>query len=208
MKLLDLYCGAGGAAMGYYQSGFDDITGVDIIPQPHYPFKFVIMNALDYLDAFGSEFDLIHASPPCQRFSSLGFDKQYKADWLTPTLNLLSLVNRPYVVENVPHSPMRKDLELCGAMFGLRVIRHRWFQTPCHIPAPVHPPHSQPIQNFSAWQSLTHQNYITVAGHTFSAHDGRIAMQIDWMTRAELAQAVPPAYTRYIGDWILKSNKL
>jgi DNA (cytosine-5)-methyltransferase 1 len=144
--LLDLYCGAGGAAMGYYRAGFTRIVGVDVKPQPRYPFEFVQQDALWILDVLlgkGSicptedtrywldDFDLIHASPPCKAFSAASRRNHHKSnhpDLLTPTLNLLHDIGKPFVVENVHGAPLpRPSVMLCGLMFGLKVLRHRFF---------------------------------------------------------------------------------
>jgi len=209
-RLLDLFCGAGGAAMGYHRTGFD-VVGVDIERQPHYPFRFYQGDAMDtatWLAATEgwSAVDAVHASPPCQAFSVAS---KYKGtahkhrDLLTGTRELLVSAGVPWVIENVPGAPMRADYLLCGCMFdcpGLR--RERWFETSwqgfalnlCHD-------HREPV--------------ITVAGHgppswvrrearPVTVADWRKAMGIDWMTRDELAQAIPPAYTEYIGARLLE----
>lgn len=130
-KLLDLCCKAGGAAVGYYRAGFDEIVGVDIEPQPRYPFEFVQDDAFGFLVKHGREFDVIHASPPCKAFSAARRRNHHASkhpDLLTPMLDLLHSVGRPYVVENVYGSPLpRPSIMLCGLMFGLKVLRHRFF---------------------------------------------------------------------------------
>jgi DNA (cytosine-5)-methyltransferase 1 len=196
-RLLDLFCGAGGAAMGYARAGFE-VVGVDVADQPHYPFEFRQADAMTFpLDGF----DAIHASPPCQAFS---IASKYKGtahkhlDLLTPTRLRLQPVSVPWVIENVPGAPMRPDYLLCGCMFGLPGLRReRWFETSWHGFAmiPSHD-HREPV--------------ITVAGHgppsrvrsearPVYVSDWRKAMGIDWMNRDELAQAIPPAYTEYVG---------
>ena len=159
MRLLDLYCGPGGAAMGYSRAGFDEIIGVDIAPQPRYPFEFVQADALEYLAEHGHEFDAIHASPPCQ-----GYSIMHNLPWLRgrdypllllPTLEMLEALGKPYVVENVmgarhgSKTLKKRGLEahglkagwLCGAMFGLPFYRHRLFATNWMWLAPGHPRH-------------------------------------------------------------------
>jgi DNA (cytosine-5)-methyltransferase 1 len=134
MKLLDLFCGAGGAAMGYYRAGFEDITGVDNKPQPNYPFEFILGDALEYVIDHGAEFDVIHASPPCQAYSitkSLPWVDDYP-ELIEPLRNLLKETDKPYVIENVLGAPLINPLELCGSMFGLPLIRHRLFE--CNPP--------------------------------------------------------------------------
>ena len=289
MKLLDLFCGAGGAAMGYSRAGFDEIVGVDIKPQPRYPFTFVETDALKYLKEHGHEFDAIHASPPCQAYSIM-----HNLPWLKgreypelilPTRELLQAVGKPYVIENVMGARYgapgieKRGLEahgmqagwLCGAMFGLPFYRHRLFETNWFWMQPGHPKHI--VRNagkggvsWDSWKNRRKQDGDLMNGNgsfIFSdAEDGRgieswpgrrgeqaglavrqytrktganagkveethpggvtehvvpfskrqtgvghsngwwlaaEAMGIDWMKREELTQAIPPAYTEFIG---------
>jgi len=129
-KLLDLYCGGGGAGMGYSRAGFE-VVGVDKNPQPHYPFEFHQADAIEYLTKHYHEFDVIHASPPCQRYSRITKVSSTKnhPDLLQTTINALMETKKPYIVENVVGAPMTNYLMLCGTMFGLRVFRHRLFVT-------------------------------------------------------------------------------
>ncbi len=190
--------------MGYHRAGFD-VTGVDIAPQKRYPFTFHRGDALEYLVAHGHEFDAIHASPPCQRYSCASRragTAHRHPDLLGPTRNALLKVGKPYIIENVPGSPMRHDLVLCGSTFGLKVWRHRWFEISPRIFRLVEKCHH-------------HGKHYSVFGHGAGNRNGakrndtgtvaewRDAMGIDWMTRDELAQAIPPAYTELIGRWIL-----
>ena len=212
MKLLDLFCGAGGAAMGYHHAGFTDIVGVDINPQPRYPFTFVQGDALEYLAKHGHEFDVIHASPPCQRYSVLKnigtYDPDDYPDLILETRSMLIATDKSYVIENVPSSPMINPLVLCGSMFGLPLIRHRLFETNPEIYfAPA--PHSCRIlytnskSDYSAFDKGA--TAITVAGNNYPLTDGKIAMGIDWMVnRKELSEAIPPAYTEYIGNKLIE----
>lgn len=143
MRLLDLYCGAGGAAMGYCRAGITDIVGVDIKQQKHYPFTFILGDALEYLHDHGHEFDAIHASPPCQAFTTLKSmpNANHHDDLVGPTRELLKKIGKPYIIENVPGSPLgRGSVMLCGTMFGLGVKnaraelrRHRWFETSFYL---------------------------------------------------------------------------
>jgi DNA (cytosine-5)-methyltransferase 1 len=208
VKLLDLFCCAGGAAMGYYRAGFTEIVGVDIKPQPRYPFKFVQGDALEYLAKHGQEFDLIHASPPCQAYSTTkSLHKKTHPELIEPTRELLKATGKPYVIENVEGAPLVNPLMLCGTMFpGLRVYRHRLFE--CNPPIwfpPIACNHSfsMPAPK-GEYHTLEKYEFITCVGHNFQAEAGRIAMQIDWMTRDELAQAIPPAYTKWIGKQMIE----
>ena len=192
--LLDLFCGAGGAAMGYHRAGFD-IVGVDIEPQPHYPFKFVQADAMTYpLDGF----DVIHASPPCQVFSiATQRTRGRHEDLLTPTRERLLEQAALWVIENVPGAPMRVDYRLCGCMFGLgRLRRERWFETSWHgfemRPACYHP---EPAI------TITTKGQPNCTGY---ADEAIKAMGIDWMTMRERGLAIPPAYCEYIGAQLLE----
>lgn len=201
-RLLDLFCGAGGAAKGYHDAGFD-VVGVDIEPQPRYPYEFHQADALTYpLDGF----DVIHASPVCKSETPLrhrtGLDY---ADFVTPMLDRLADERRPWVVENVSATTkLPGSLVLCGSEFGLgaagRVLRrHRRFASNmllmgaggCHCAG-------HPIGGVygGGGGQMTR-------GYAFHAGPAAEALGIDWMTRDELSQAIPPAYTRFIGEQLL-----
>lgn len=231
-RLLDLFCGAGGAARGYQLAGFE-VTGVDCRHQPRYAGdRFIQADALELLrelisgatvsDSSGrpismSTVDAIHASPPCQRFTALaGLYRPAAAvhpDLLTPTLALLADVSIPWVVENVPGAPLRADIVLCGEMFGLKVRRHRWFQTSpmlYQLMAPCrHDTH--PVGVYGHPGGTATRDYRRVqpgrqselSARRAQLSDWKMAMDIDWMTAAELAQAIPPAYTQAIGEQLL-----
>ena len=206
-RLLDLFCGAGGAAMGYYRAGFD-VVGVDIKPQPRYPFEFHQGDALEYCAAHGHEFDVIHASPPCQAYSvTKSIHGNDHPDLVAVTRAALQATGKPWVIENVVGAPLFSPLMLCGSMFsGLRVYRHRLFECNPQItfaPACCSHQFKMPASK-GQYHELNGTNFITCVGHNFKASDGRIAMGIDWMTRAELSQAIPPAYTEYIGRQLLQ----
>ena len=218
-KLLDLFCGAGGAAMGYHRAGYDDIVGVDLVPQPRYPFRFVQDDALAYLAQLChtgemAEYDLIHASPPCQAHSIgakfKGVADSYD-DLVPATRRMLKASGRPYVIENVPLAPLDNPLELCGSMFGLPLIRHRLFECNPAIWFPPGPHACQHLYTASRNSYSTFANgatAITVAGNNYRWEDGEIAMDIDWMSnRRELSQAIPPAYTEYIGRQMLEAQR-
>lgn len=209
-RLLDLYSGAGGAAMGYHRAGFN-VVGVDIRPMPRYPFEFHQADALEFLAAHGHEFDAIHASPPCQAYSLLAFAPNRNMDNYEKTVpevrRALILSSKPYVIENVPGAPLENRVILCGTMFGLSTHKHRAFE--CRPPvwfAPAGCRRDLRVKAKGQGRKLAlykREGMITVAGHTFSLPAGRKAMDIDWMTRDELAEAIPPAYTEYIGRHLL-----
>jgi DNA (cytosine-5)-methyltransferase 1 len=201
-RLLDLFCGAGGAGMGYHRAGFD-VVGVDINPQPHYPFEFHQADALTFpLDGF----DAIHASPPCQVFVTRGrtqrrADRAPHLDLVPQTRARLEPSGVPWVMENVATSSLRRDLVLCGSMFGLKVRRHRHFESPFVVPWTLVCNHTGRIfgvYGHGAGPRRERTDWGTVA-------DWRGAMGIDWMTRDEITQAIPPAYTEWIGAQLLRA---
>jgi DNA (cytosine-5)-methyltransferase 1 len=212
-RLLDLFSGAGGAAMGYHRAGFD-VVGVDLNPKvgEHYPFEFHQGDALEYLAEHGAEFDAIHASPPCQSFSGMTNCRPGLADNYPQLIDaaraLLTDAGTPWVIENVAGSglPRQADffgahgIELCGALFGLALYRHRLFETSIPVAGPPHPRHLTPASKAGHWQPGT---VISVEGNCSPIALARTAMGIDWMPRAELAEAIPPAYTQFIGEQII-----
>ncbi|ACE80097.1 DNA methyltransferase [Mycobacterium phage Jasper] len=205
-RLLDLYSGAGGAGYGYHQAGFE-VVGVDLHPMPNYPFEFYQADALEFLTEHGREFDAIHASPPCQHYSSLGALcplKQYP-DLVDPTRQALDGLGLPYVIENVMPAPLIKErsIVLCGAMFGLRTYRHRRFEASFPLTAPPHPKHvvkTATKQRRKRWEEGWN---VSITGDV-GVYLGPEAMGIDWMTGNELSQAIPPAYTEYIGNALIE----
>ena len=283
-RLLDLFCGAGGAAVGYHRAGFGEIVGVDIAPQKNYPFEFVQGDALEYVLEHGHEFDAIHASPPCQ-----GYSIMHNLPWLKgreypllilPVMEILDNLGKPYAVENVMGARhgakglKKRGLEehglqagwLCGTMFGMPFYRHRLFATNWFWMQPGHPKHtmnlhprserwiyggevkglpggsagmdtkpreaysdSEDKRGLQTWPGrraepagLTVDNPVNSAWRAY--HDGNgaqkagvgvghakgwklaaEAMSIDWMKREELTQAIPPAYTEYIGQALVQN---
>lgn len=217
-RLLDLFCGAGGAAMGYHRAGFE-VVGVDINPQPHYPFEFHQADAMTYpLDWF----DAIHASPPCQAFTSLRVmhNARQHADLLTPMRERLEQTASPYVIENVPGAPIRSTIRLCGSSFGLGVEvydgwrqlrRHRLFESSVALLAP-------PCQHSGSTIGIYGDHARdrrrkadgSAKGLDFPDRDkltlARSAMGIPWAERwRELSEAIPPAYTEHIGRQLLEA---
>lgn len=220
-RLLDLFCGAGGVAMGYHRAGFD-VVGVDIAPQPRYPFEFVQADATEFpLKGF----DYIHASPPCQGYIRLRFlpwlrDREYPL-LIEPMRLRLTAAGVPWVMENVDGAPMQ-GLRLCGQMFGLPVYRHRLFESSELLLQPHHERHRHVIghgrmvndrrkgslNNGSARGAWgTPQAIVTVAGGQYRKADGERALGIDWMTTRELNQAIPPAFTEFIGRQLLGGRR-
>lgn len=200
MRALDLFCCAGGASMGLHRAGFE-VVGVDIRPQPRYPFEFHQADALTFpLNGF----DFIWASPPCQRYSitaKIRDSAESHPDLVEPVRERLVASGIPYVIENVPGAPLRFPFTLCGTMFGLRVYRHRLFEANFFVMVPPHGDHTGGTNASRAYSSFGDgADFICVAGNNFRREDGAVAMDIDWpMTRPEMAQAIPPAYSEFIG---------
>lgn len=200
--LLDLFCGAGGAAWGYHLAGFD-VVGVDIKPQPNYPFRFVQADAMSY-SLVG--IDAIHASPPCQRWSK-SVSKKHRAghpDFLSGTRERLVETGLPYVIENVPGAPLHDPLILCGSMFGLDVRRHRLFESNVELGDPPPCRHYEYEPRFApAWNRTTLLRFRPISGGWTGDNDHELdkaAMGVTWdVTPRELQESIPPAYTEWIG---------
>lgn len=214
MKLLDLFSGAGGAAMGYHLAGFDDITGIDIKIQKRYPFKFIRADALEYLKGLIEsgeieEYDLIHASPPCQRYSKMTA-KKYRGnhpDLIGPIRELLKLSGKPYVIENVENARryLINPILLCGSMFCLKLWRHRYFEIyPCQLL--LTPPCNHSFEPVLI-TGTTRRKPENGGRFEYTAQQCREASGLNWMTRKEMDEAIPPAYTQYIAQQFLTSLK-
>ncbi len=197
-RLLDLFCGAGGAGMGYSRAGFGEIVGVDNREQKNYPFEFVLGDALEYLAEHGQEFDVIHASPPCQfasRATAWRGRREDHTNLITATCWLARMAVKPYIVENVEDARgwLNNPLMLCGSMFGIPVRSHRYFETfPWGIEAP---------------RDCEHRPSDCIRDHGGKQSEAvfRAALECDWMTVKEARQAIPPAYTEYIGAALLRA---
>jgi DNA (cytosine-5)-methyltransferase 1 len=197
-----MFCGAGGASMGYHLAGFD-VVGVDIAPQPRYPFEFQQADAMEFpLDGF----DVIHASPPCQAYSAnVARMAHDKPRLIEPLRERLMASNAEWVIENVVGAPLHFPLLLCGAMFGLNTYRHRLFETGSFmLRRPRHPRHDVRGSRAGHWVP---GERISVAGNCGPIDECKKAMGIDWMTRKELCQAIPPAYTKFVGTQLLSRIK-
>lgn len=204
-KALDLFCKAGGASMGLHQAGFD-VTGIDIEPQKRYPFTFFQGDALTVPIEWARQFDLIWASPPCQRYTSLKsvFDSSKYEDLVEPTRTLLAKIGKPSIIENVVGAPLRIDVTLCANTFGLRSYRHRIFECSFPVRQPEHKPHTVRVNRRKKnrrghWDA---GGFATVVGD-IGSYVGPEAMGIDWMTGNELSQAIPPAYSKYLAEQFL-----
>ena len=209
--LLDLFCCAGGAGVGYQRAGFD-VIGVDIVDRPNNPLPFLKADALALDPKFVAMFDAIHASPPCQSYSDLAKRNGNGDEWprlIEPVRDMLEASGRPYVIENVEGAPLLNPVVLCGTMFpGLRVLRHRLFETNFPLTAPPHGKHPK-VHTFDKRKSHfgktdEWRDFVQVTGGgNCSLAAARAAMGIDWMTKGEINEAIPPAYTQYIGEALL-----
>lgn len=209
--LLDLFCSEGGAAMGYYQAGFE-VVGVDIKRQKRYPFTFICDDAIEYLIANAHRFDAIHASPPCQHYSN-AVPKEYRpghSDLIRQVRFFLQKVKKPYVMENVNGAKkfLHNPVMLCGTMFNLPIYRHRFFELSWtdHLETPPHGKHDFRSVVVTG-NSFIHENGVRKRAGERKRDECREAMQIDWMSREGLSQAIPPAYTKYIGEQLIKILK-
>ena len=201
-RLLDLFCCAGGAGMGYSRAGFD-VVGVDIDPQPNYPFGFYQRDAIDFLEVHGKRFDAVHASPPCQAFTNAQrIQKNDHPDFLTPIREMLLELGKPFVIENVVGAPLRDPIMLCGPMFGLETYRHRLFESNVTLTAPEHLAHD--VKQTKMGRRPIAGQYMQIVGNFTGAARAREVMGMPWASRDELREAIPPAYAEFIGAQLLE----
>lgn len=214
MRLLDLYCCAGGAGDGYAAAGFE-VVGVDIDAQPNYPHEFVRADAREYLRALFEEsdhggFDAVHASPPCQTRTAYkrrggGVGDGYE-DHIAEMQETLRALGLPYVIENVPTAPLRDPVVLCGSMFGLDVRRHRLFETNWPLTAPPCNHRTQAPGRFPGATNRAPMSRATVEVGVWRIplETQKRAMGIDReITLRELSESIPPAYTEHIGRHLI-----
>ena len=221
-RLLDLFCGAGGAAMGYHRAGFE-VVGVDLKPQPESPFEFHQEDAIEYIVQLGFTFDAVHASPPCQAYTSMRHMGKTAGDGapdlVDVTRNALSMNYRPWIMENVAGSPLLNPLILCGTSFDLGVDRdgewqplrrHRLFESnmflmglPCKHPSGPGVGKSLAVYGDHPQRTLNDKTYRVNRAH--SIEEARVAMDIDWMGWRTITQAIPPAYTEWLGRQLIRA---
>lgn len=220
LKLLDLYCKAGGCSAGYARAGFE-VVGVDINPQPNYPFEFIQADALEILkdEAFISQFDAIAASPPCQFHTKAKHLAQARnggkygdhLDLIPQTRELLNKTGKPYIIENVAGAPLNNPVKLSGSQFkNLYTQRERWFESNFELKEPETP--RKPMKTPSAGNGIGEDGSISIVGSggvrelnakQITLYWGFAMGGIDWMNRAELAEAIPPAYTEFLGKQLM-----
>src|SRR3990167_4744978 len=212
LRILDLFCCAGGAAIGYSHAALE-VGGVDIDPQPNYPLPFIQADALALSPEFIATFDAVHASPPCQSYSDLAKRNGNGHKWprlIEPVRQMMIGTGLPYVIENVDGAPLLDAVVLCGTMFpGLRVLRHRLFEASFEIVPPAHKMHPR-VHTFDRRKSHfgktdEWKDFVQVTGGgncTLAA--AREAMGINWMTKSEINESIPPAYTLFVGWQLLR----
>lgn len=204
-RLLDLFCGAGGAGMGYHRAGFD-VVGVDHTPQPRYPFEFHQADALRFCQEHGRTFDAIHASPPCQAYSEATpmHIRATLPDLIDATRVAMQATGKPYVIENVENArrKLRNPVMLCGTMFGLKVWRHRYFEmAPVWFLSPAPCLHNgRPVVQHAGSHSRALDK-----GRRIPAEVVRAALGVEWMRGHEAYEAIPPAYTEHIGRQLMQA---
>lgn len=212
-RMLDLFCGAGGCSVGYHRAGFD-VIGVDIAPHPEYPYTLFIADALDFATDWltAGDYDAVHASPPCPRYSTAtpAANRDKHPDLIAPIRHILQTWGGPYVIENVPGAPLDNPVTLCGSMFDLGVRRHRLFETNVPMLQPECDHATQP-QVWGVYGDHGDAKPVTRPDGTSrgnkarnTTHAGEV-MGIDWMTKwDDIADAIPPAYTEFLGAQILE----
>ena len=206
MRLLDLFCGAGGASKGYAEAGFE-VVGVDLKHGKRYPFEYLRQDVMSLDIDFLRSFDVIHASPPCQLFSSTKHLRNAqgkgssKLDLVEPVRNMLITSGRPYVIENVLGAPLINAVTVCGSAFGLKVRRHRLFESNLELIGTEcrHKEQGRPVGVYGSMR-----DEIPSGGKTAESMDqAKEAMGIDWMLWGELVEAIPPAYSLFIGEQLV-----
>ena len=188
--------------MGYHRAGFE-VVGVDIKPQPRYPFEFHCEDAFAFLHKHHYEFDVIHASPPCQAYSRMTKDSKKHPDLYVECRQLLASTLKPWIIENVMGAPFAHGVILCGTMFGLNIWRHRCFETRDLILNPLRCDHKQfpepwCVSGEGGGNGLRHRKGDKKSWPRY--------LGMSWATPKECTQAVPPSYTQYIGKRIMEAH--
>lgn len=204
MRLLDVFCCQGGASAGYVAAGFE-VVGVDIDPQPRYPFEFHRGDAIEFIKEHGHEFDAIVGSPPCQRYSlTQRIMQNDHPDLIGPTREAMRATGKPYVIENVEDArpELIDPIRLCGPTFGLHTYRHRLFESNIELDEPPHAPHGVPNTKMGRlWKPGT---FYHAVGNFTSVAAIREDMRVPWMNRDGIRECIPPAYGEFIGRQLMK----
>jgi DNA (cytosine-5)-methyltransferase 1 len=211
--LLDLFSGAGGAAVGYALAGFQ-VIGIDIDEQPDYPFTFIkadVMNLNLAALVASSGAVAVHASPPCQAYSPLNAYNQLSyPDLVAPTRELLVATGLPWVIENVVQAPLLDPIVLCGTMFGLKLYRHRGFESNFVLAAPRHLPHRARCTR-NGYLPTPEAPFMTISGGKHSRAWRERAceeMGTPWMTTVhDVCESVPPAYAAFVGGQLMAAMR-
>ncbi|MGN6128494.1 MAG: hypothetical protein ACTHON_18200 [Humibacter sp.] len=207
--MLDLFCCQGGAAAGYAAAGFE-VVGIDLNPQPRYPYPFIQANALDCSRWTFADFDFVHASPPCQHDSDTQrIMRGTHPDLIADVRCMLDRSGRPYVIENVRGAvpKLRNPVMLCGSMFGMETYRHRYFETGggFRLTAPEHPAHTAPQTKMG--RAIKPGEFGQFIGNFSGVDHARKVMGVPWMNRDGIRECIPPAYTEWIGRGFLAQRK-
>lgn len=203
IKGLDGFCKQGGASIGYHDAGFD-MTGIDLEPQPRYPFTFVQGDFLEYAADCWREYDFIHTSPPCQWYSKTWqINSRFHPDLIPPVRKLLQQIKIPWIIENVPEAPLHFPVTLCGTMFGLRTYRHRLFETSgFQLTQPEHPKHV--AKNAKMGRPVKDGEFLHIVGNFSGVQLARDIMEMPHADRDGLREAIPAAYSRYVGTHLAR----
>ncbi|KPG86497.1 DNA cytosine methyltransferase [Frigoribacterium sp. RIT-PI-h] len=221
--MIDFFCCQGGASRGYYEAGFD-VLGIDMDPQPRYPFPFLQMDAIKALKnlnmgigltfrgqgrevtVYQEEVAARHGSPPCQAFTNAQkIQGNTHPDLVAPTRELFEETGIPWVIENVPGAPLRDPIMLCGPMFGLETYRHRLFESNIDLTAPEHAAHTVPTTKMG--RIPRDGEFMHVVGNFSGVERGREVMGMPWANRDGLREAIPPAYSEYVGRELIAHIK-
>lgn len=205
IRILDLFCCGGGAAEGYRQgfsdAGFEvEITGIDIEPQPNYPFNFIQSDAIEYLDKYGQKYDFLHASPPCQSHTSLRHvHKRSYQCFIVPTRERFRKLGKPYVIENVVGAPLEFPITICGHSLGMPMHGHRLFECNPFVFAPPDSLCRSAAKAQKCGRSpIAGENVARPTGHFSGVDFYRKLWGCDWLNQHQLAQSIPPQFTKFI----------
>lgn len=203
-RILDLFCGGGGASLGYEQAGLE-VVGVDLNKQKNYRGEFIQSDAIEFLLENYKNFDFVHASPPCQKYSKSAMQwrkngKEYP-DLIEPTRAALISTGKPYIIENVTNAPLINPFLLCGAMFDIPTYRHRLFESNLTFIVPEHPKHI--IKCTKLGRKTKHGEFIDYVGHFSGVLMVKQFTGLHWLNLTELAQSLPPQYTKFTGEQLV-----